>query len=261
MDQLSPEDIGSKPEAVEAEAFLSRLRVLQAQYEDLDAEAILETAVNETFAGSLAMVSAFGSESAVELHILSRIAPWVPVLFLNTGKMFPETLRYRDLLQERFGLTDVRAIGPDPRDREKLDPQGILWSRNPDMCCHFRKVAPLERGLEGFEAAITGRKRFQTRARAKMKKIELIRRPEGFEGFRFMLNPLAAWSAEQLEGYIVEHKLPRHPLVKDGYLSIGCMPCTDRVAEGGDYRQGRWSGSEKEECGIHQSSFVGGEGI
>ncbi len=256
MDQLNRDHVSS-----ESAAYLSRLAILQAQYQDFDAQALLKIAVQETFTDKIAMVSAFGSESVVELHMLAQIAPWVPVIFLNTGKMFPETLRYRDLLQERLGLRDVRSVGPDPSDRAALDPQGILWSRNPDMCCHFRKVVPLELALESFEAAITGRKRFQTQARQKISPIELIRRPEGFEGFRFMLNPLAAWSAAQLEQYMVEHKLPRHPLVKDGYLSIGCMPCTDRVGEGGDYRAGRWAGRQKEECGIHQTSFTGGEGI
>ncbi len=256
MAQLNPIGIDSEPQAL-----LSRLAVLQAQYQDLDATSLLETAIKETFAGKIAMVSSFGAESVIELHLLSQIDPSVPVIFLNTGKMFPETLRYRDLLQDRLGLTDVRAVGPDPKDRARLDPQGILWSRNPDMCCHFRKVLPLEQALEGFDAAITGRKRFQTLSRQNMQKIELIRRPEGFEGFRFMLNPLAAWSAEKLAQYMTTHKLPRHPLVKDGYLSIGCMPCTDRVAEGGDYRSGRWTGRQKDECGIHQSSFTGGEGI
>ena len=255
MDQVSASHISS-----DRDEYLSRLTILRARYQDLDAYDLLETAIKESFPNKIAMTSSFGSESVVELHMIAQIDPSVPVIFLNTGKLFPETLRYRDLLQERFGLIDVRSIGPDPKDRQNLDPQGLLWRSKPDMCCHFRKVVPLERALEGFEATITGRKRFQTQSRQSLSSIELQGRPDGFDGFRFTINPLAAWTLERLEKYIAEHKLPRHPLVKDGYASIGCMPCTDRVVDGG-YRDGRWRGQEKEECGIYQSSFAEGEGI
>jgi phosphoadenosine phosphosulfate reductase len=182
---------------------------------------------------------------------MAEIDPNTPVIFLNTGKLFGETLRYRDRLQERLGLGDLRSLAPHPHDRATLDPDGTLWSSNPTACCDFRKVVPLRRALIGFEAQITGRKRFQTRERSAMQTVELS------QG-RFRFNPLADWSQADLEAYRVAHDLPAHPLVEDGYPSIGCMPCTRRVKSGEDYRAGRWAGLDKDECGIHG---VDGEGI
>ncbi len=229
-----------------------KLSELHARIENLDANGMLRVALTEAFVGKIAIISSFAAESVVLLHHVARINPAVPVLFLNTGKLFGETLRYRDRLQEVLGLTDVRAIGPYPDDRARLDPEGALWSRDPDACCHFRKVLPLRRALEGFEAYVTGRKRFQTAARAKMHKVELA------DG-RFRFNPLVDWDRAAITRYIEAHKLPKHPLVNDGYPSIGCIPCTRRVGAGEDYRSGRWAGLDKEECGIHAG--VDGEGI
>ena len=236
-------------QAVDA-ASMSKLNRLQAEAAGLDAKGILALALRE-FPGKVAMVSSFGSESAVLLHMLSEVDPNMPVLFLNTGKLFGETLRYRDRLQEQLGLGDLRSLAPHPADRAALDPEGTLWSRDTDACCNFRKVVPLRRALEGFDAQITGRKRFQTRERTTMQTVEF------FEG-RFRFNPLADWSQEELDAYTVAHNLPKHPLVDDGYPSIGCMPCTRRVKSGESYRDGRWSGLEKDECGIHG---IDGEGI
>jgi phosphoadenosine phosphosulfate reductase len=174
------------------------------------------------------------------------------VLFLNTHKLFGETMRYRDRVQEVLGLTDVRSIGPHPDDRKARDPEGTLWSRDPDQCCHFRKVMPLRHALAGFDAFVTGRKRFQTSERATMNKVETA------EG-RIRLNPLVDWTLADLMAYIDEHRLPKHPLLNDGYPSIGCIPCTRRVGAGEGYRDGRWAGSGKVECGIHTG--VDGEGI
>ncbi len=230
----------------------ARLAKLQAAAQGRDAAGILRLALKEEFAGRAAVVSSFGSESVVLLHMVAQIDPATPVLFLNTGKLFGETLRYRDRLQDTLGLTDLRAIGPHPADREAKDPEGTLWSRDTDACCNFRKVVPVRRALDGFAAQITGRKRFQTHARAEMDKVEY------FEG-RFRFNPLAEWSLADLEAYFAQYNLPQHPLVEDGYPSIGCMPCTRRVTTGESYRDGRWSGLDKDECGIHTG--VDGEGI
>ncbi len=242
------------PQTEDPGALAERLADLQARYGTLSGEDLLRTMIETEFAGKIAVVSSFGAESAVLLHLVARIDPAVPVLFLNTGKLFGETLRYRDRLQDTLGLTDIRALRPHPVDEAKFDPGGTLWASDPDACCAFRKVAPLERGLRGFEAQITGRKRFQTAARGAMPTIEVSKG-------RFKINPLADWNLERLTAYVEEHKLPRHPLVKDGYLSIGCMPCTDRVKEGADYRSGRWAGQDKDECGIHGPGFTDGEGI
>ncbi len=135
---------------------------------------ILRLALVEEFAGRAAVVSSFGAESAVLLHMVAQIDPATPILFLNTGKLYGETLRYRDRLQDVIGLTDLRSIGPNPSDRADRDPESTLWSRDPDACCNFRKVVPVRRALEGFDAQITGRKRFQTHARAAMEKVEFF---------------------------------------------------------------------------------------
>jgi phosphoadenosine phosphosulfate reductase len=233
-------------------AIAGRLADLQSKAKGRDAQGILRLALTEEFPGRTALVSSFGSESVVLLHLVAQIEPATPILFLNTGKLFGETLRYRDRLQDELGLTDIRSIGPHPADRARADPEGTLWSRSTDACCNFRKVIPVRHALEGFAAQITGRKRFQTIARAAMSPVEY------FEG-RFRFNPLTDWSLEDLEAYAAKHALLRHPLVEDGYPSIGCMPCTRRVQSGESYRDGRWSGLEKDECGIHTG--VDGEGI
>jgi phosphoadenosine phosphosulfate reductase len=229
---------------------LARLRGKTA---GLDTKGFLEFALSQAFPGRIAVVSSFAAESVVLLHHVAEIDPTVPVLFLNTGKLFGETLRYRDRLQDVLGLTDVRGIGPHPEDRKAADPEGTLWSRDPDACCHFRKVVPLSRAVAGFDATITGRKRFQTATRATMDRIELV------DG-RFRLNPLVDWSLDELAAYAEAKGLPKHPLVLDGYPSIGCMPCTRRVAAGEGYREGRWAGFDKDECGIHGGVQPGTDG-
>jgi phosphoadenosine phosphosulfate reductase len=231
---------------------IAKLAQLQAAARGRDAHGILELALTGEFKGKSAVVSSFGSESAVLLHMVAQIDPATPILFLNTGKLFGETLRYRDRLQDVLGLGDIRSLAPNLVDRDRLDPEGTLWSRDAEACCGFRKVIPLKRALEPFAAQITGRKRFQTKARSDMQTVEF------FEG-RFRFNPLADWTQDDLEAYVALHDLPRHPLVEDGYPSIGCMPCTRRVQAGESYRDGRWSGLDKDECGIHIG--VDGEGI
>jgi phosphoadenosine phosphosulfate reductase len=225
--------------------------MLRAHGENLNSQELLRLAI-EAFPGKIAVISAFAAESVVLLHQIAQIDPTTPVLFLNTHKLFGETMRYRDRLQETLGLTDIRSVGPHPDDRRAQDPEGTLWSRDPDACCHFRKVVPLRRALVGFDAIVTGRKRFQTADRAAMQKVELV------EG-RVRFNPLVDWSLPGLIAYVDEHRLPKHPLINDGYPSIGCIPCTRRVAAGEGYRDGRWAGSDKVECGIHTG--LDGEGI
>jgi phosphoadenosine phosphosulfate reductase len=260
----------SRAAAMDSATVVSaRLAELRAKYQGLTGPALLEVALKNEFAGKIAVVSSFGAETAVLLHMVASIDPTTPIIFLNTGKLFGETLRYRDRLQERLGLTDIRSTAPHPDDLAARDPNGALWSTNADGCCFVRKVLPLERALAGFEASVTGRKRFQTSARHSMETIEeeLVRNvagatsapPAHTRNTRIKFNPLAYWSEEDLGRYIEEHRLPRHPLVQDGYLSIGCMPCTERVPEGGSYRDGRWVGQNKDECGIHVNQD--GDGI
>ena len=232
-------------------AMRDELTRLRTATERLDTHGLLRFALQE-FAGRIAVVSSFAAESVVLLHHVAAVDPTTPILFLNTGKLFGETLRYRDRLQDVLGLTDIRAIGPHPDDRKKADPEGTLWSRDPDACCDFRKVVPLSRAIAGFAATITGRKRFQTATRAAMTRVELA------DG-RFRFNPLVDWTEADLNAYIEENGLPKHPLVNDGYPSIGCLPCTRRLAAGEGYRDGRWAGFDKDECGIHAG--IDGEGI
>ena len=249
---VMPRAFDLAPTTASDPAVAAKLASLQAAAKGRDAKGILELALKGEFAGKTAVVSSFGSESVVLLHMIAQIDPTTPVIFLNTGKLFGETLRYRDRLQDELGLVDVRSIGPHPADRAAQDPNGELWAKSTDACCNFRKVIPLKRALEGFSAQITGRKRFQTNARSQMEPVEF------FEG-RFRFNPLTDWTLADIEAYMAKHNLPAHPLVEDGYPSIGCMPCTRRVLSGEGYRDGRWSGTDKDECGIHTG--VDGEGI
>jgi phosphoadenosine phosphosulfate reductase len=236
----------------DGDGLRKRLDELRARYAGASASTLLRAMIKDEFPGRITTVSSFGSESVVLLHLIAEIDPSVPVIFLNTGKLFGETLRYRDRLQEKLGLTDLRSIGPHPDDTRALDADGTLWARDPDSCCNFRKVLPLRRALSGFDAEITGRKRFQTLARTGMAPLEL-------NGTRFVVNPLWNWSLDDLKNHILKHELPRHPLIDDGFLSIGCMPCTQRVKDGEGYRSGRWAGSDKDECGIHEN--IEGDGI
>ncbi len=215
------------------------------RYGHLDGAALLRAVAHEVFPGRLAVVSSFGTESAVLLALVAEADPAIPVLFLDTGKMFGETLRYRDTLTAHLGLTDVRTIRPDPADLG-ADADGLLFQRDADACCHIRKTLPLERALGGFDAWITGRKRFQSSTRAALPLFEA-------DAGRIKLNPLATWDRARLDEEFARRALPRHPLEEDGFLSIGCYTCTERVAPGADPRSGRWAGQAKTECGIHVS--------
>ena len=222
-----------------------RLELLNKRYEDTGPLSIISAITEEEFEpGKVALVSSFGTESAVLLHMISRIRPDLPILFLDTGKLFGETKRYRDQLVKLLGLTDVRSITPDPVRIKDLDAKGVLWSQNPNACCEIRKVEPLARAVAPFDAWFTGRKAFQAATRAKLPGLELT------DG-KFKVNPIVGWGKAEIDAYFERYDLPRHPLEADGYLSIGCMPCTSRVEAGEDARAGRWRGSEKVECGIH----------
>ena len=217
---------------------------------------MLEVVLREQIAGDVALVSSFGAESAVLLHLVSRIDPAIPVLFLDTGKHFPETLAYRDELSERLGLTDLRSLTPDTGELAARDENGLRWSYDPDGCCAIRKVAPLAKALAGFDASLTGRKAFQAQTRAFLPRFEI---DESDAAGRLKINPLIDWNAEDIAAYAAEHELPAHPLVASGFPSIGCSPCTAKVAPGDDPRSGRWRGWDKTECGIHGAGGEEGE--
>jgi phosphoadenosine phosphosulfate reductase len=237
-DQASPALAAPAPGPAE------RLAALNARAEGLTAAELIGLATREVFPGGTALVTSFGAESAVLLHLVASVDPSIPVIFVDTLRLFPETLAYRDALVARLGLTDVRTVAPSREEEESRDSLGALFAVDPDACCDFRKVQPLARALQPFACWISGRKRFQATTRAAMQAFEI-------EGERVKLNPLAQWSAGELLAYIRDHDLPPHPLVAKGYPSIGCTPCTTPVAEGEDARAGRWRGQGKTECGIH----------
>jgi phosphoadenosine phosphosulfate reductase len=221
-----------------------RVQELTRRYGHLDGEALLRPFIEGEFPGRIALVSSFGSEAAVLLHMAAEIDRRLPVVFLDTGKLFGETLRYRDGLARRLNLGDLRIVKPEAVVLAAGDPDGMLFDRDADSCCALRKVVPLRQALAGFDAWISGRKRYQGALREFMPVIET-------SGEKIKVNPLARWSRERIEAEFATRDLPHHPLEADGFLSIGCMPCTERVTPDADPRAGRWAGREKTECGIH----------
>ena len=219
-----------------------------------NSQAFLRLAIQDLYPGRIALVSSFGADAAVLLHMVSQIDRATPVIFVDTGHLFPETLAYRDELVDLLGLTKVEAVQPLPEDLTELDPEAFLWSTDTDACCDIRKVRPLARAVEGYDAWITGRKRFQASTRAGLPLFEA-------EGERVKINPLAGWDASRLLQYLDMHGLPRHRLVAKGYPSIGCIPCTSPVKPGEDIRAGRWRGRGKTECGIHVGMLDAGANI
>ncbi len=232
---------------------------LLTYYGDYEAEALLRVMIGDEFVGKVALISSFGADSALLIKMVADINPATPILFLETGKHFKETLDYVAQLEKEFGLTGVRRLTPDPELLQKVDPEGDLWQSQVNRCCWLRKVEPLNRALGSgeFEAVITGRKRYQTQDRHDIDAIEL------FDDGIFRINPLATWTKEDLKREFAAGGLPQHPLVAKGYLSIGCEPCTKAVKPGEDDRSGRWAhtmdmrGGQKQECGIH---IGGGDG-
>ena len=228
-------------------SLLDHLDDLRRAHEGQDGLALLRALLKEgPLAGRTALVSSFGAESAVLLDIVATVDPATPVIFLDTGKLFAETQEYREELVAVLRLGDVRVIRPSAAALGRYDPGGELWRREPDLCCHIRKTEPLQEALAGLAGWITGRKRFQAGLRSRLPTIE----PEWLSG-RIKINPLAPWSAEDVERYRVLRNLPKHPLVDRGYRSIGCATCTRPVSAGETPRAGRWRGLDKTECGIH----------
>ena len=218
---------------------------LCARFDGVETARLLETVLTDPRFGRAAVVSSFGAESAVLLHLAAQVDRAIPVLFLDTGKQFPETLDYVRMLVAHLGLLDLRILRPDPAGLEARDPAGLRWSYDPDGCCDLRKVEPLALALAAFDLSVSGRKRHQAPTRAGLRLFEA-------DGPRLKLNPLADWSPARLAAYMASHALPPHPLVAQGYPSIGCVPCTSRVRPGEDPRAGRWRGWQKTECGIHR---------
>lgn len=222
----------------------ARLARLNAELRTASAQEILRAAISREWPGELTYVSSFGAESVVMLSLIAEVDPSLPIVFIDTGMHFPQTLDYKDEVIDRLGLTGVREITPSETERKVLDPKNMLWKTDADACCALRKVRPLEPALEGFGAWITGRKRFHGGARMSLPVFE-------YADGRYKVNPLASWTQADVDAYLAEKDLPRHPLVSQGYPSIGCWPCTKPAADPSDPRSGRWAGQQKTECGLH----------
>jgi phosphoadenosine phosphosulfate reductase len=235
--RLSPERTPQWDEFPSAEVLDRALR-------DAPPKEIIAAALRAVGRDRLAVVSSFGTESAALLKVMADVDPAIPVIFLDTGWLFEETLAYRDTLIAALGLRDVRSIKPLEKTLDQADPDRDLWFSDPDACCRIRKVEPLARALSPFDAWINGRKRFQGNARATIPLVEE-------DGVRLKFNPFANISREAIAAIYADAKLPPHPLAASGYLSVGCMPCTSRTESDEDARAGRWRGRPKTECGIH----------
>ena len=225
-------------------AAATRAETLDAALREATPSQVIERALRLFGRERLALVSSFGTESAALLKVMATVDPAIPVIFLDTGWLFEETLAYRDLLIEKLGLRDVRSIEPSEESLRREDPDKELWFSDPDACCRIRKVEPLQRSLAPFDAWINGRKRFQGGLRAAIPLVEA-------DGIRLKFNPFANVTPAEIAAIYADAQLPPHPLVASGFLSVGCMPCTSRARPGEDARDGRWRDRAKTECGIH----------
>lgn len=239
--------ITPRPPETERDA-LELAAALEDRHGDRPAAAIVALAVERFGPAGLAAVSSFGADSAALLHMVAAVEPGLPVIFLDTGQHFGETLAYRDRLAADLGLTDLRIEAPRPAALAKGDPDGRLHARDPDACCALRKVEPMARAVAPFHAWFTGRKRHQAESRRAMPVFEAV-------GPRLRINPLARWTTADQAAYMRRHGLRENPLVAFGYASIGCFPCTEPA--GADTRDGRWAGRAKTECGIHLGGLAG----
>lgn len=220
------------------------IRATAQRFEAASPQRILVWAV-EHYWPTIAMSSSFQSQSLVLLHMVKQVAPTMPILFLDTGYHFPETLAFRHQLADEWGLTvyDVRPAINAAQQATLYGPD--LPQRDPDWCCELNKVRPLQATLTGLLAWVTGIRRDQTSERAQAAILEP--QPSGL----LKINPLLNWTKKQVWQYIHDHNLPTHPLLEKGYLSIGCAPCTRAIHAGEDERAGRWAGTAKTECGLH----------
>ncbi len=224
-------------------------RAVWESYGHLQDTKFLDAVIHDAFPGRIAVSSSFGTESAVLLQLVASVAPDTPVLFLDTGMLFAQTEQYQRKLEKHLGLKDVRIIRPDNDHLQEYDPDNTLHKTDPDACCHLRKVLPMQRVLGGFDAWITGRKRFHGGGRETLPVVE-------HDGRHFKINPLATWSNERIQATFTKHDLPRHPLEEIGFTSVGCHPCTGLPTSETGTRSGRWSGLDKTECGIHKAPWA-----
>lgn len=218
-------------------AWMNRL------YAEAPADAVIRATL-AAFPGRVAVVSSFGADSAVLLDLVAAVDRDTPVLMVETGMLFAETLTYQRDLAAHLGLRDVRLLRAESAALARADPEGRLHRADPDTCCALRKRAPLDAVRGQFPVLINGRKRHQAATRAALPEFEA-------DHAGLSVTPLARWTAQRLAEHRAARGLPAHPLVAQGYSSIGCAPCTTPVAADEDPRAGRWRGREKTECGLH----------
>ncbi len=217
---------------------------LNAKFNERPTEELLQFALDHHHMGRSVLVSSFGTESVVLLHLMAKLSPKTPVLFIDTGKLFAETLAYQVELAEKLQLSNIKILKPDKADINHLDPKGRLWQSDNSTCCKLRKQKPLQKALVEYDTWISGRKSFQSEQRAPLQLFER-------SGHHIKVNPLAKWHHYDIKDYMRRHDLPAHPLIEHGYTSVGCSPCTTPVCSGEHDRAGRWRDSPKNECGIH----------
>ncbi|MGI9400207.1 MAG: phosphoadenylyl-sulfate reductase [Rhizobiaceae bacterium] len=238
---------------IELEKSADRLDIdeLNYRFASSGSRHLLETVISENPDKKFALVSSFGANSVVLLHIIASIDPAIPVLFIDTGKLFGDTIAYRDKISKDLGLNNIRVIEPQKNVLKAVDPHGALWMSDRDTCCSIRKVQPFSQALKDYDIWISGRKRYQSGKRIDLPLFEN-------DGRRLKINPLANWTQGDIDIYRNAFSLRQHPLVSKGYRSIGCEPCTTPVKKGEDERAGRWRGMDKTECGIHVPEDTGG---
>lgn len=241
--RLARELSGPKAASAAVLSAAARAKSLKQKYANADTEEFLRAMIGKEFPGRIAVVSSFGAEAAVLLAFVAKVDRSVPVVFLETGMHFAQTLSYRDRIKDLLGLTNVRSITPDPGDLAQHDPDDSLWQWDTDKCCHIRKVLPLDRALLPFDAWINGRKQIHGGSRVRLPRVEAA-------GRLVKINPLAHWTRQEIDAAFKDNGLPTHPLTEQGFPSIGCWPCT-RQSTCGEIRAGRWADSDKTECGIH----------
>jgi phosphoadenosine phosphosulfate reductase len=229
---------------------LSDLEGLNEELELLEAHDILKWAF-ETFGSRVAISSSFQTQSMPLLHMVARYIPEVPILFLDTGFHFPETLAFRDQIIEEWGLNVINLRYSEGHG-EFQRRYGALYQRDSDMCCYLNKVEPMREALEQYDAWISGIRRDQTENRANTPVIQ--QRSDGL----YKICPMVSWTSRDITTYTNRNELPVHPLLSEGYMSVGCAPCTKPTF--GSYREGRWAGSGKTECGIHTDAMDGERG-
>ena len=225
------------------------LSTISKSLNKLESKKILEKCIYYFFEKKIAYVCSFGAESAVLLHMISNIERNLPVVFINTLKLFNETIDYKDRLVREFSLKNITELTPSKEDIELYDSEGKLWSNNPDKCCNFRKVKILDNYLNNFQAWFSGRKGYQSDERSKNNIVEL-------QDKKFIISPLISWKKKDVDNYYIKYNLPRHPLSDQGFLSIGCKNCTSKTVNLSDIRSGRWNGLQKTECGIYKSNNI-----